>query len=634
MSFADTRAPSPMQTNTPESFEGRPAYRRIGTYLPALIVMGLAMAIFVYLSSMQVLGWKIPALNRGVLSTAPETFGLTSAQQGLILYASPNTKEYFASIGGNYDRLLAPWRGYFSNRREGVREIDDPAQLRNIREGVLILPSAVSLSEEERADILRFRSQGGAVLATWATGTRNTAGGWEGWQFLENIGAKSMGEIALEPVARHLILNGESPLSHSQPAGQRIWLGNASERLLRFKGAGIAGRIMNWNRIPDTERKDEGAVIFSEISPAAGRAALFAFSESAWESQPQPIYALVDDTLGWLKRQPAMVRAAWPNGKRAAQVIEMDTEEGFPNALRFASMMHAMSYRGSFYILTSVGKQFPDVLITLARDFEIGYHGDIHAGFKDQPAEQQQKRIDTMRAEMASVIPDIKGFTGFRAPTEGYDATTETLLQKAGIRHHVTDPSRTEARLPAFAKMSGVAPENALVVLPRTQRDDINLGKDNLGIEQTRQALIDDLDLTEDMGALGLLSVHSQNYASDGILTQAMPGYLTHLKQRSAQLWLASAGQVADWWRDRERFKLSANPVGNRLEFNLTITGKAPFSGGSLIVMLPQKGKLPTVQGLKIGMPNPTIQKIDDYRAAIIFDTLNPGNYAYQATFE
>ena len=634
MSLNDTLALFLMPPDIPTSFETRRAQRRIGPYLVSLVVIGLAMTVLVYLSSMQVLGWKTPVLNLGRFSGAPAALGIGTSQQDVVLYASPNTKEYFVGIGANYDRLLTPWRSYFNNRHASFQEISETAQLRQVNAGVLILPSAVALSAQERSDILQFRSRGGAVLATWATGTRGASGDWQGWQFLENIGAKSMGEIALEPEARHLVLNGESPLSHSQPAGQRIVLSKVSERLLRLQGEGTAARIMNWSRIPDAERKNEGAVIFSETSIEAGRSALFAFAESTWESAPEPIYALVDDTLQWLQRRPAIMRSAWPYGKHAAQVIEMDTEEGFPNALRFAAMMQEMSYRGSFYILTSVGKQFPEVLTSLSRDFEIGYHGDIHTGFKGQSAQQQQQRIETMRTEMAAVLPEIKSFTGFRAPIESYDGTTEALLQKAGLRHHVTDPSRTEARLPSFAKIDGVAPQDTLIILPRTQRDDINLAKENLTIEQTRQALIDDLDLTESMGALGLLSVHSQNYAADGVLTQAMPGYLAQLKLHRDQFWLASAGQVADWWRERERFKLSSKARGKVLDFDVTIAGKSAFSGASLIVTLSKKGVLPTLQGLKVGMPKANVQKIDDYRAAIVFDTLNPGNYAYQASFE
>jgi peptidoglycan/xylan/chitin deacetylase (PgdA/CDA1 family) len=342
---------------------------------------------------------------------------------------------------------------------------------------------------------------------------------------------------------------------------------------------------------------------------------------------------LIDDTLQWLKREPAIVRAAWPNGKLSAQVVEMDTEQEFSNALPFASMMQSMGYPATFYVLTSVGKLFPDVLTKLARDFEIGFHGDVHLSFKGQPANQQEKRIQTMRSEMASVIPNLKDMTGFRAPTEGYDGTTEQLLQKFGFRHHTADPNRTEGRLPVLAKLDGVEAKDSVVILPRTQRDDINLYGEKLSVEQTTKALIDDTDQAIDTGALGLLSIHSQNFNADGVLIKALPGFLEHLKQRRDPLWIASAGQVADWWRERERLKLSSNYTGKRLEFNITVAGEKPLNGAGLIVMLPQKGILPTVQTLKIGTSKPSVSKIDDYRALITLGALNPGNYAYQVTF-
>ena len=43
--------------------------------------------------------------------------------------------------------------------------------------------------------------------------------------------------------------------------------------------------------------------------------------------------------------------------------------------------------------------------------------------------------------------------------------------------------------------------------------------------------------------------------------------------------------------------------------------------------------KMPTVRSPKIGSVTPRIEKLDDYRAAVIFDSLNPGDYVFQATF-
>jgi hypothetical protein len=606
----------------------RPFFKRFSTYLHLFIIAGLAVPVMIYLQVMQSLGWRMPSLGvNGVFSY------IASSSSNVVLYASPNTKAFLSGIGGNYDVLLTPWRDYFADRKTSFKEIQDISTIKGLDSGVLILPSAVALSPEERTEILAFRSRGGSILSTWATGTRNTKGEWAGWNFAEELGAKVVGEIGATSDANHLILNGESPVTHTLPAGQRIFISKTSESLLRIKGEAVAGRFMNWARITEDERRGEGAIVYSETTPQAGRVVFFAFAESAWASHPALSYSLFDDVITWLQREPTVVRAAWPNGKHAANVIEMDTEQGFPNALNFATMMQAVEYPTSFYVLTSVGKQFPDVLNRLNRESEVDFHGDIHIGFKDQTVAAQSQRLQTMQKEMASVIPDIKNMTGFRAPTEGYDQNTEKLLQQMGIRHHVADPNRTEGRLPLFAKVDPEGPLNDLVVLPRTQRDDINLYWEKLSVEQTTKALIDDAELALDNAGLGLLSVHTQNFNADGVLYKAMPGYLVHLKQRKGSMWLASARQVADWWRDRERFKMSSNYTGKRLEFNITITGKTPVKGASLVVMLPQKDVTPVVQPTKINGIQPTVTKIDAYRAAIVFNTLTPGNHAFQVTF-
>ena len=419
----------------------------------------------------------------------------------------------------------------------------------------------------------------------------------------------------------------------SHPAGQRVGINKTSEPLLRFQGEMVAGRFMNWARIEDETRRGEGAIIFSEASASLGRVAFFAFAESVWESRPSAAYDFIDNTIQWLQREPAIVLAAWPNGKRAAQVIEMDTEDGFANAVPFSAMMKSLDYPATFYLLTSVAKLFPDVVTQLAKGFEIGYHGDVHDSFKGQPLQQQEQRIRTMQADLQSLLPDVRGVSGFRAPTEGYDTTTEQLLQKYGIRHHAGDPNRTEGRIPILAKLDGVIKQDTVVFLPRTQRDDINLYRESLSPEQMTQALISDFDLVIEHGALGLLSIHSQNFKKDSPLVKAMPGFLVHMKQRNQQVWVAKAGDVADWWRDRERFKLSARNSGRRLEFNMTVTGDKPIKGATLVVMLPQKGVNTTVQSTKINGLNPTVMRIDDYRVGVVFDTLEPGDYVYQATF-
>lgn len=623
-----TAYPVAYEPETPAPQAQRPWLRRFGTYLHLYIVAGITLPIMIYLAVMQTQGWNMPVLGlHGLVG------GVASGSQDLYLYDASATRSYLGSHGGNGDFLLNPWRDYFSDRKLKVSELQSAAQIKKLDDGVLILPSAVALSADERREILAFRARGGAVLSTWATGTRNDKGDWEGWQFLQELGVKVTGEIRGEPETNHLILNGESPVSYTLPAGQRIFMSTNSETLLAAQGDMIAARFMNWARTPKAERLNEGAVLYTEGREPTGRAAYFAFAESAWSNHPAQIYTLFDDTLHWLQRTPAVVRAAWPQGKRAASVIEMDTEEGFPNAPNFAGMMQAAGHPATFFVLTSVGKKFPDVLRKLNQSNEIGYHGDIHISFKDQPDVEQNQRISNMRAEMSSVILDTRAMLGFRAPTEGYDATTEKLLQSAGLRYHVADPNRGEGRLPRLAQVPGVSPADDLIVLPRTQRDDINLLNEKLSTDELTRALITDAQLALDNGAMALLSVHTQNYGSDSSLYRAMPGFLLHIKQLQDRLWLTRTGDVAAWWRERERVRLSTLFAGRRLEFAVSVVGKTPVEGATFTVVLPQKDAKVQLKSTKTGGLLPTVVPIDAYRVALIFRSLPPGNYAYQMTF-
>ncbi len=611
------------------SYRKRPLFNRIGPYMGSFLVLGVTVPALLYAVIMVMLGWRNPAMG----ATASVSF-FSPREARVYLYQSPSSFDHFARVGGNYENLLSPWRQYFAERGRAFKIAKGADEIQKLTSGVLVLPSAVALSDAERAAIVAFRGRGGSILATWASGTRNERGDWVGWTFLEALGASDIAEMPATEENRHLVLFGESTVSHTQGAGQRVWMGKAAEPLLRMKGAHIAARFMNWARTPDDGRLAEGAVIYAEENRKASRAVVFAFPESAWETRPLVAQLLIDDALRWLLHDVAVVRSAWPDGKRAAQVIEMDTEEGFPNATNFAALMRTSGIPATFFALTSVAKNNATVLNELAVGFEIAYHGDVHTGFKGLDATTQRKRIADMRAELASVYPGAGKVVGFRAPTEGYDQTTELALQAAGIRYHAADPGRSEVRLPLFAKLADAPVSEDLVVLPRTQRDDLNLAASMLDPEQTRQALISDFNHATESGALGWLSVHSQNFSAGSTLALAFPEFLQHTRAQQKTVWLASGRQVAEWWRDRERFRADSSYDGRRLDLSVSVMGDKPVKGASLVVMLPARRMLPSVRGAKVGTTLPDIVALDEFRALLQFDSLKPGNYNYVVTFD
>lgn len=219
----------------------------------------------------------------------------------------------------------------------------------------------------------------------------------------------------------------------------------------------------------------------------------------------------------------------------------MDTEDGFANAIPFASIVKSLDYPATFYLHTSIAKLFPDVVTRLANGFGIGYHGDVHDSFEGQSSQQEELRILMMQSDLNSPLPGTKALTEFRAPTQGYDTTTEQLLQKYGARHHAVDPNRTEGRIPISAKLEGISKEDTIISLLHTRRNDINAYRESLSAKQMAQAPISGVDLAVEYDELGLLNIHGQNFKTDSPLAKAMPRLLVHMKQRSKEAWIASA---------------------------------------------------------------------------------------------
>lgn len=578
----------------------------------------------------------------------PTAFAAPAGNHEVYLYVSPATKGHFPGVGGNYDAMINPWRKFLSTKKIAVRELYGPAELAGLKGGVLIVPSAVALSDAARRALLRFRDAGGSLLATWAIGSRDAQGEWLGYDFArELLGVTVTGEIEAESQSRYLIPYGDSPVSHSVPAGKRIWLGQLSDKPLRLKGGQEAGAYTDWARKVSAAGDHHSAIVFDESGkggrPGGGRWVMFGFPETSWSFQPGDIYDIAADAISWLRRMPDAHLAAWPSGYRAAQIIEMDTEDGFANAARFARLMESIDAASTFYCLTSVALKHRELVKDIARKHEIGYHGEVHTGFKDLPRAEQDKRLDRMLADMKDIFGKTGGAgTGFRAPMESYDATTEALLQVKGLRHHTADPNSSQVRLPFFSTAATPDLASSLVVLPRGQLDDLNYQNDKLTPEEVATSLIAEYEFNILMGGLGLMSIHSQNFADpdkpaapreNSLMSRAFPELIRHIGARREKAWLAPAGKVAEWWRERSRATVVARKSGKQLQIDLAVSGAEPVNGLAVLVSHPAGDAAPIIRPVSGKSPVPVVRSLDRFTSALVFATAAPGQYAYQLSF-
>ena len=219
---------------------------------------------------------------------------------------------------------------------------------------------------------------------------------------------------------------------------------SSNEPILRFKNSeSSAASLLNWDRITDEKSSGDSVVVFNEPQNGGGRVVCFGFPETVWEHNPIILYPILDDTFNWLKRIPSVIRSAWPNAMQSAQLLSMDTEQEFNGSLGFAKLLQDRKMSATFFILTSQAKEFPETLEVLNRNFELGFHGDVHTAFKGQTFKEQSDRVSTMRSDLDITLTNHQVVRGFRPPFEQYDLSTEEALYKNGFLYELVDPPST-----------------------------------------------------------------------------------------------------------------------------------------------------------------------------------------------
>jgi len=603
-----------------------PYFLRIELYLPLIVIGGISLAVLLYAQGMIGAGWTFGKNEQpGSVATA----FMDAPPQPVVLYTSPTTKAFLAKVSGNQDVLIAHWRAYFKEHKREFREVADPAALTQLGNAVVVVPSGLALNEAERKALLEHHRNGGSILATGPFGARDGAGNWVGWGLmLQLFGVRVVDEVETAAEKNFLVTAADAPINLRVPSGTRFWIGRIPENVLRFEGGLVGARFLDWARTADGKGP---SVVYGEKD--GGRFVLYGFSENAWDPAPTGLRSLSDGALDWLQRKPMVTIASWPHGFKAAHVITMNVDDAVENAVAFGSSLDLLKMRGTFFVVADAAAGTPAAMKKLVANHEMAYHGDAAQGFKDQGKPEQERRVKEMQRKISTVRLE-KPLLGFRAPGESYDAKTEEALQSAGLRFHAVDPNRSDARLPLFAKANRAKPDRDVVVLPRTQRDDIVFMQlKDAPMNDVIGVMKGELGLIVEQGALGMLSVHSRNFSKDGVMSQAVPAYLLELAALRQRVWLATGTEVADWWRKRTNLRVSLNAIGKRYELEISNEGDAAVEGATVLVYAPRAANV-AVSATRAWSPETTVRRVDEFSSLVLFGAIGSGHHQYTIAFE
>ena len=557
----------------------------------------------------------------------------------VFIYTSPITEKYFVTGGIDAKVNIQQWEVFLRKYKIPFQVISSIDKLENAQPGVLLLPSSIALSEREKQAVVSFRAKGGGVLATWLTGVRGEKGEWQGFGFMENaLDAKVVGNTEADENDNFMMPNGDSPVTYSLPAGLRIWLERPKDWYsLRFATGNSAAQIMDWSRV-FIAGKPTSTIVFDERPQPSGqlsRSVVLGYSERLWLSaDPKLLEAIAHNSLMWLLRRPDAYLSAWPYPYKSAFVLAVDSADVISDTdVVFAQSLENAGGRATYYVLSENAAKSADNLKKIrARGHEVDYFGDRFAGFKDHSSAVQGGRLDAMVKGLKSTGVEVAEDAGFHAPMESYDKTTEKLLKERAFGHYIAFMDSTDARLPFFAPVEAgaVKPAKSVVVLPRTQNgpeDSMEEGDPEIGLK----TFLSELELSEQMGGLSVVRVPNQS-----LLTAAQSGEIfKHLKARRDQMWLATSGQIADWWRERERVTARLDSGVTAPQLTVTVKPGPPLQqAATVLINLPESGSTVRLVARGSYEKSPKVASVDAWRAAVVLNGLAAGEYQWYVYFD
>src|SRR3972149_4063456 len=364
------------------------------------------------------------------------------------------TSQELKKLGGDYSRLIGQWQALLEamvDKKVSIEKISD-GRLEKGLAGfeVLLLPSALALSEKELEAIRAFVKEGGGLFISWASGTRAPDGSWRGWQFINELASVEVTPALTLESGQSLftMLRSDSPLASGIEPGQRLTIIPRSQPLV----AGASGYDAHWARPVLSQQEGKPKLIgarpiFLEARGGYGAAiahrtsgrgrvvwvgfGLDSLSESFEDTRFFQQFLL--NSFTWLAQRPVAAVKAWPADHQAAAVFSLDVEQDFPNALAAQQIFKEKGLQGSFFLVSELAKRHPDIVSRLAGVGEIGVHGDIHKPFADEAYELQLKRLSTAKKELEKLSG--QPVIGFRAPELGMDDNTIKAAATLDIKY-------------------------------------------------------------------------------------------------------------------------------------------------------------------------------------------------------
>ncbi len=513
----------------------------------------------------------------------------------LALYHSRATNGFFEDAD-YYPDLLDRWGALAQNSGAQVTRVSSVESLDSL-DGyqVLVVPSAVCLSGAEVSAMRAFAEEGGGLVVTWAAGARDSTCTWLGWEALNTLTDTTEFRTLQRREALYLTIPAGLPFAVGFSPATRVELRNESQLTMATTGTRLYWSDWAMNSEPADDAVGMDAAAWSGRTAGGGRIVWFGFrlGQGASERDEEYISRLFANGLRWAAGVPMAQVAPWPNGGQAALVITQDVELHFPNAARLSRIAREKAVPVTFFVVSQLAAEHPEIADSLLEVGEIGSHSSDHAVVAGRPYVDQRARLSRSQAELRNWA-GTRAY-GFRPPEERFDESTLRAWTWTGGKYLV---GVNEARSGSPEVFD--TPDGKIALLPRIVKNDYNVYVQDGAMRSRRltEAFLAGMKKVNALGALAVVSLRTQ-VGGEGDRVRVIAEVVDSARA-SGDWWFATGHEMARWWLSRWESSVEVHRTGEtQLEIKVNADSGDGLKGAWLELFLPGRARdwVPTQDG-------------------------------------
>jgi len=487
----------------------------------------------------------------------------------------------FYTTPGTLDSITGAWRTALIAAGAEARVVSAGTASADRSARVLVVPSSPCLSVEAREAIDGFAARGGGVIITGLTGVYDAGCRPIGYGLIvATTGANRADTLGSRSMTYVTIPTG-SPLTVDIPPGSRVDLNPGRQVALRLpqRDAFFSDYALQPQPAGSSPLLD---VAITHAPLNRGRLVYWGFElrdvvRLPWDRVLSAL--LVRNSVAWAAGLPIGSIEPWPKGRLAAATIAQDVEVGFTNARYALDSLRAAHVRTTFFLTSDLARSNARLSRDLANGGEVGSHTENHRLLGGLPLANQRRRLEISERDLGKLfgLP----VDGLRPPQEQFDtATMSAWLAVGGTYLFGANDSRSVS--PELLPVGG----DTLVLIGRVGSDDFAAtAAAHNDPTRTAKLLLDEYTQYRALGGLYALSYHSQVLATPDLVPA-----LAHVARTLAAdtaVWLATTGEIADWWRIRSQLDARVTPRADGFDVTVHNRGERLVGGAVVRVDLP-----------------------------------------------